>query len=417
MHATGLRLIAACCFVGLGVLRCDGELRVRSDFPGGNAEVVSLDQESSVLRIMPEIRPGRGWPCWWFLRVEGLKAGQKFTLEVQAQTQPYRDKTVLNAAWCQPKHAAVSYDGSEWQLSPAAEFTADKIARYRFQVSSESLAIAWGPPFLPADAEQLLARLAAQLPDAVRFDLAESRDGRKVQGIRIGREEAVHQVWVNARQHAWEAGGSWVGKGFIEWIAGDAPEARQLRQEACIHFVPIMDIDNVAVGAGGKDAQPRDHNRDWSEQPIYPEVAAAQQRIQEIIKRRGLAVYVDLHNPGANDPTFFFGPFDLEQMQGTQQRNYQRWIELAAERIVEPMRVEPRYRVASYVTSDEERRRMSSQWVRDQAGDAALSVTLETRWNAPMGSQAGYGQIGAGLAQTLAAYIAQDPKASVPEPQ
>jgi hypothetical protein len=75
-----------------------------------------------------------------------------------------------------------------------------------------------------------------------------------------------------------------------------------------------MDVDNAAIGAGGKDAFPRDHNRDWSDQPVYPEVAAAQRMIQRIESIHGLDVYIDLHNPGPGDPVFFFGPFAFDTM-------------------------------------------------------------------------------------------------------
>ena len=77
-----------------------------------------------------------------------------------------------------------------------------------------------------------------------------------------------------------------MGRGFIAWAASDDPAAAELRKIATIHFIPIMDIDNVAIGAGGKDAIPRDHNRDWSDEPAYPEVAAAQAKIQVIDRAR-----------------------------------------------------------------------------------------------------------------------------------
>jgi len=324
MKRRGFGFIVALCLLAIPL---HADLRVLTDFEGGNAEVVMLDQATATVRIMPAIREGRGWPCWWSLRVEGLSAGQDFTLEVQAQTKPYTGKTVLGESWCQPKHASISEDGVKWTPTAKAEFTADKIAIYKIKAEAAQLSIAWGPPFLPTDAEALLAGLAAKLPEARRFELARTRGSRPVNGIRIGAEDAPHQVWVNARQHAWEAGGSWVGRGFVEWFAGDEPAARELREQTCLHFIPIMDVDNVAVGAGGKDAVPRDHNRDWADEAVYPEVAAAQRRIREIHARRGLDVFIDLHNPGPNDPVFFFGPLDFDRMTGIRQRNYQRWIE------------------------------------------------------------------------------------------
>lgn len=389
---------------------CKAEIVVRTDFEGGNAEVVSLNQQTATLRIQPSIREGRGWPCWWYLRVEGLKPGQQFTLEVQAQTKPYLGNNILNASWCQPKHASISLDGIQWKPSPKGEITREKIAIYQITAESKDLWMAWGPPFVPTNAEALLASLAAKVAGSQRFELAKTRGGRAVPGIRVGAIDAPNQVWVNARQHAWEAGGSWVGKGFIEWVCGDDPGAVAMRANTCIHFIPIMDVDNVTLGAGGKDANPRDLNRDWASEPIYPEVAAAQKRIREIHQRQGLDVFIDLHNPGPDDPVFFFGPFGYDKLTGITLRNYQRWLELAAAKINEPLRLDPKYHFANYVKTDEERGRMSSGWVRANTGPATISLTLETAWNSPFCTSEGYGKIGAGLGRTLAAYLKENPR-------
>lgn len=384
------------------------EWSVLTSFEGGNAEIVKLDQAARTLRLMPALHEGRGWPCWWFFKLDGLTVGEELTLEVQAQSKPYRDKTVLSAVWCQPTHAWISSDGKTWSPSAAGMLGADKVMRYTIKAGAAQMSFAWGPPFVPGDAERLLADIAAKLPESKRFELAKTRGGRSVPGIRIGDETAPHQVWIGSRQHAWEAGGSQVGRGFITWYASD--EAKTLRAKTCLHYIPIMDVDNAAMGAGGKEAVPRDHNRDWAAEPLYPEVAAAQRMIREIHAKHGLDVFIDLHNPGASDPVFFFGPFAFERMTGIQQRNYQRWIDIAAASISEPRPVEPKYRFASYVKTDEERGRMSSGWVRANAGDFTISVTLETGWNSPQMSVEGYGKIGAGLGRALAAYISENPR-------
>lgn len=385
------------------------EMTVSTDFEGGNAEVVTLDAAAARLRIMPALRNDRGWPCWWYLRLDGLTPGQEVTLEVQAQTRPYRESSVLDAAWCQPERAMISADDIHWTQTPPMTRGANKLAVYRFKAPAARVWAAWGPRFTMKDAEELLASVVEKVPAAMRFDLSATRDGRMVKGVRIGSEDAPFQAWVNARQHAWEAGGSWVGRGFIEWLA--SAEAAEFRERACVHFIPIMDVDNVTLGAGGKEAVPRDHNRDWSATPVYPEIAAAQKRIREIHAKRGLDVFLDLHNPGAGDKTpFFFGPFGFERLTGIQRRNYTRWMELAAASINGPLPVAPEYRFATYVKTDEERGRMSSGWVRANAGEHTISVTLETAWNNPASTPDGYRAVGRQLAASLAKYAAGSPR-------
>ncbi len=406
----GMRSLLICLFaLAAGGFPLHAEVSVRTDFEGGNAEVILLDQNPVRVRIMPALHEGRGWPCWWSLRLEGLTVGQTVTLEVQAQTRAFRPGQILHASWCQPAQASFSHDGREWRRTDPATKAEDKAFRYKVDAAGPVLHLAWGPPFVPAEADRLLTSLEEKLGgngSAACFDLAQTRGGRPVKGIRIGSPDSPRQAWVQARQHAWEAGGSWVGRGFIEWLAGDDPEAVEMRRTTCVHFIPIMDVDNAALGAGGKEALPQDHNRDWSASPFHPEVAAAQKRLMEIHHRAGLDAFIDLHNPSPGDKApFFFGPFGFETMSGMRRHNYQRWMELAAEHISGALKLEPRYRFATYVKTDEERARMSSGWAREHLGEAAISVTLETAWNAPESSVEGYLEVGAGLARTLARYL------------
>ena len=390
------------------------ETKVATDFPGGSAEVIALETAKGIIHIQPALHEGRGWPNWWYLRLDGLKPGQPVTLKVSAQPRPFRDSQRLAASWSQPDCAAISTDNVTWTQTPTAEMTKDKerIAIYRFRASDERVWLAPMPPFLPSHAEELVARIVKQVPDTERFVLARTRGGRDVCGLRIG--SGGYGVWVQARQHAWEAGSSWVARGFIEWVAGDDAAAAQLRCAATIHFIPIMDVDNVTLGAGGKDATPRDQNRDWDDRPIYPEVTAAQRRIRELHAQGRLHVFLDLHCPGAGERRpYFYGPFDLNQMSPLPKRNYDRFLALAADCIRDPLLLDAKYHFATYVKTEEERSRMSRGWVAAHTAEHVVALCLETVWNTPHSTQAGYQAVGRGLAQALARYLAADPQRPV----
>jgi murein tripeptide amidase MpaA len=131
---------------------------------------------------------------------------------------------------------------------------------------------------------------------------------------------------LQARQHAWESGASWVCRGLAEWLAGDDPRARHLREKCEIYIVPIMDIDNTATGNGGKEALPQDHNRDWTDQPHHAEVAAAQKHLRRLSEQGRLALFVDLHNPGPSDKQPFFYVCPDETLVKVGRRNLDRWL-------------------------------------------------------------------------------------------
>ena len=394
-----------------------GRIRVTTDFAGGSAIVESIDRQSATIHITPVVRPLRGWPCWWYLKIDGARTGQSIRLKLTAGTGEYRTGRVLTASWSQPDRAAVSVDNVNWTHSPQCQ-RQGAVAIYPLKAPAESFWVAWGPPFLSAHADQILSLIKSRLPSAVPFELAKTRGGRSVRGIRIGDVSATgpakYGVWVQARQHAWEAGSSWVGRGFAEWLSSDDPAAGKLRQTAVVYYVPIMDLDSVEQGAGGKDAVPRDHNRDWDGKPHYPEVAAAQRRILQLNADRRFDVFIDLHNPGGSERRpYFFGPINLDRLPTQQQQNHARWLACCSSAITGPLPVEPRYKFATYVQTSEERNRMSANWVRNHTADHVLSTTLETVWNTAHSTQQGYMTVGAQLGRALARYLESSPRGEV----
>lgn len=391
-----------------------GRLTVSADFPGGSADVQGLDAANGLIHICPAVHEGRGWPCWWYLRIDGLVPGQQVTLKVSANPQPFRNGQRLAASWSQPQRAAISADNESWSQTPKRERAEDGIAVYRFQSPAACVWLASQPPFLLAHVDALLERIAGKTPGTERFVLAKTREGRPVHGIKLGggsaEKPAPLGVWVQARQHAWEAGASWVSRGFVEWSASEDPAAVELRRLATVYVIPIIDVDNVALGAGGKEALPRDHNRDWDDRPVYPEVAAAQQRIRDLDAQGRLHVFIDLHNPGPGEPTpYFYGPLDLEQMPASQQRNHARLLALSAESIRDPLPLDAKYHFVTYVKTEEERRRISTAWVRNHTGENVVAVCLETAWDTPHSTAQGYQAVGRQLAQAVARYLAEAP--------
>lgn len=387
------------------------EITVTSKFLGGSGDVLEIEQNDDAARVVitPSSQIDRGWPCWWYVRIDGAKAGQKIAFTVQSNNLPFRGTQKLAANWSTPQRAAISLDGVSWAHTDTAT-TTPQTATYNIIAPQASFWVAWGPPFLSAHAESLLSEIAATLtaenePNK-RFELARSRENRPVHAIRFGNPQAANSIWVQARQHAWETGSSWVADGFVQWAASDDPLAVQLRSTTEVFFVPIMDVDNVDRGAGGKDSAPRDHNRDWADRPIYPEVLAAQNQIKKQIDDGRLRVYIDLHNPAPGDhEPFYFGPLDYAQLTPGLRQKYDRFLELSTQFIRGPLAIHPRYRFATYVPTAEEQKRVSRNWVGDRIGDQGVSLTLETAWNTPASTVDGYREVGRGLATTITKYL------------
>ena len=395
---------------GFLIADLSAEVTVTTDFEGGSAEVVGIAAGGRQIIVKPKVVFGRGWPCWWYFRVDGLSPQQAYTVTIQSATNIYREDDVLASQWAWPDSAAISFDNQQWNRTEPGERTETGMT-YTFTATGERAWLAWGPPFLASTAEAALKNAKSKVPEAEIFVLAETRHEREVKGIRFGAisegKEKPFGIWVQARQHAWESGGSWVGLGFLNWATSDALEAVSLREKAIIHFIPIMDVDNVTEGAGGKNAIPRDHNRDWDKSPVYPEVQAAQHKMRELNADGTFDLYVDLHNPGASEKdVYFFGP-DLQQLSDDQRRNYNRLQHLAVTHIP---KMKKDYQFPSYVRDQEEFDRMSASWVKNHTAPHVVAVTLETGWNRPEGTQEGYQKIGEQLGRAICGYFQENPR-------
>ena len=94
-----------------------------------------------------------------------------------------------------------------------------KRAAYRQTVDGSSAWFAWGPPYVLSDAESALRNAAKACPESEVFTLCTSRDGHAVPALRVGPatpDPKRFGLWIQARQHAWESGGSWIAQGFLD---------------------------------------------------------------------------------------------------------------------------------------------------------------------------------------------------------
>lgn len=409
-----LRLLIVLPFLFMNVR---AELSVATDFEGGSARVVSIDQATQTIRFMPGGDPARGWPCWWFLRVDGVEAGATITFELVGsdrtipQEGGYKGKP-LPVAWATPIRAATSSDGKIWRHTEPGAKRSDGMT-WRVKADASPVWLAWGPPFTPRDSVELVKRLAGAHSFAKSFTLARTREGRDVPALHIRegtRPDAERfGIWIHARQHAWESGGSWVCRGVAEWIVSDDEAARWLRERADIFIVPVMDVDHVATGDGGKEALPQDHNRDWSAAPHWPEVAAAQKQIKTFVEQGRMDVFLDLHNPGGGDLASFFyaGEETIQNDAGRAAR--ERFFALANERLDGPIPHNPKPK-PSGIKYHPLWRQMSGNWVTANGNPQTVSLCLETAWNTPGSTIGGYLTKGRALAATVAAFLRENPR-------
>jgi hypothetical protein len=104
-------------------------------------------------------------------------------------------------------------------------------------------------------------------------------------------------------------------EGLINFWTSEEPEAAFLREHVDFHFLPFMDIDGVERGDQGKAREPHDHNRDYTDAPIYAVVRAL--TAQAPGWRGARRLMLDLHCPwirgGTNEELLLVEPDGVDR--------------------------------------------------------------------------------------------------------
>lgn len=279
------RLLCFILFAGL-VHRMDAEpaVSIRTDFPGGNALIRT--NSGSTVHLEPDLRGDRPW-FYWLFEAKALRPGEV--------TFVFPQKVIgfLNGA-IGFQGPAISLDaGKTWDWMGTERVTKNKFA-YGFKEAGEVVRFGVTIPYTKDDLMSFLQARKGN-PHFIGAKLTNSRKGRTVELVRIGKPGAAKKsVLITARHHAAETMASFVVEGILDEAMSEQSEAGRLFRERHVLFaVPLVDKDGVEEGDQGKNRKPHDHNRDYTDAPIYPEVKA----IQELHRREQFAYALDVHCP------------------------------------------------------------------------------------------------------------------------
>jgi hypothetical protein len=264
------------------------DVSITSGFPGGNALVTN--KGANTFQIAPDLRGGQNWFYWYF----------------EAQSSQSETATfVFSPTNVGVRGPAYSIDnGKTWTwmgadkvenlppAQPGAKVTEAKFT-YKFNKAGEKVRFSVGIPYVQSHLESFLAKYPKN-QHLVRSVLTKSKKGRDVELIQIGTPGPNKQaLLLTARSHACEALANYALEGFMEEAISDSYAGKLFRDKYVLYAVPFLDKDGVEDGDQGKNRAPHDHNRDYGDNPIYPEIAA----VQKLADEKKIFHSMDLHCP------------------------------------------------------------------------------------------------------------------------
>ncbi|XP_053417735.1 cytosolic carboxypeptidase 2 isoform X3 [Nycticebus coucang] len=120
---------------------------------------------------------------------------------------------------------------------------------------------------------------------------------------------AKRAVVLSARVHPGESNGSWIMKGFLDFILSKSPDAQLLRDIFVFKVVPMLNPDGVIVGNYRCSLAGRDLNRHYKTilKETFPCIWYTRNMIKRLLEEREVLLYCDFHGHSRKNNIFLYG--------------------------------------------------------------------------------------------------------------
>lgn len=259
------------------------DVTIDAEFEGGNVIVERIDGDH--IHIRPDLRDTKGNWFYWNFRVDGA-AGRTLTFHFP--------RTGLISA----QGPAVSRNNGKTWTWLGQETVTDRSFQFTFRSDESDVQFCVSIPYTQQNLNRFLKPLEQSRHLRIET-LCQSKQNHRVLRLHTGKldGEPEFRILLTCRHHACEMIASYALEGLVETILSDTDDGEWFRSHVEFLVIPMMDFDGVLNGDQGKNRVPRDHNRDYADKSIHPEVHALRQLIPEWSAGK-LRFALDMHCPG-----------------------------------------------------------------------------------------------------------------------
>lgn len=381
---------------------------VTADFPGGNAMIEQSGEDT--IRITPDLRDTTTAWFYWYFAVKGA----------EGKTLHFEVNRVAGESSMGARGPGVSVDeGKTWKWLGSDAYKEDEKKAefsYTFGPQDKDVRFSVGMPYVPENLTRFLSNHKGN-PFLQQKTLTKSNKGRDVPLLIFSNptRKAPYAVAITARNHACEMMGSYLLEGIMEGILADDAQGKWLRDNVDFFIVPFADYDGVADGDQGKNRAPHDHNRDYGNETIYPEIVAIKEQLPAWSAGRPL-VFIDLHDPALKGE-YFETLFFLENLNESLNAPLERFVKLVERDSQGLIRVNPNMIMKhgtgyNRKTSEDGPPLHASGWA-GQLPNAILSTTVELAYANVSGYEVNANsarELGRDMAWALAPFLQESKK-------
>jgi len=244
---------------------------------------------------------------WYCFRMDHVQ-GRDLTITLTDFVGEYND-VPGSCPMNEKLRPAMSEDGQTWGHAEDMTWDNDKKeATVRLKPKRDSVWLATQAMYPHSRLVALVEELK-QSPHARVEVIGKSVQGRDLFLITVTDftkpDADKNTLWLQARQHAWEGGTSYVAEGALRFAVSDRPEARALRESNICIFTPMVAVDGCAIGLPRFNVHGYDPNRHWDEVnlrdkrylELMPEVWYFKKAILNHVARGGrIDLMLNMHN-------------------------------------------------------------------------------------------------------------------------
>jgi hypothetical protein len=224
----------------------------------------------------------------WHFQVHARK-GAEVTLILEFFYEVWNARK--GGAYHRIRNYYISTDGINWETIPV-EIMGEFSHKLRFKMDSEKLYVAGMEPYRISDLEKFLEEIRDN-PVIDISPIGNTVEGRQLEIIRIGHEEAHYRILIRARSHPWEAG-------LTRSLLDSSRDSERFLGKYCVYILPMANKDGVYRGLTRFNSSGMDLNRNWdlpADPLLAPENFALESWLHTMIsegKKPHLAI--DFHN-------------------------------------------------------------------------------------------------------------------------
>jgi hypothetical protein len=254
-------------------------MKINTNYPGANIKVVSINNNS--IELEQELRDTTVWWFYW-----------NFSLHISGDYEDDVTFKFLNGEVIGPWGPAISYDGIKWHWLGSESLISRSSFVYSPDGTNKTVFFAFSLPYQISHFD-LFYQKYKDNNFLKRHTLCVSEKGRQIPILTLGNPLAGQDIFITCRHHSCESIASYVLEGFLtHLLERNLPFMSPLLRHFMLHVVPFVDLDGVENGDQGKCRYPHDHNRDYTDKPVYIVTSA----IMDYIKSLNLKIGIDMHS-------------------------------------------------------------------------------------------------------------------------